>query len=125
MCCGLFLAVPAAVTAFIAGYFCPRQDALLYGAGQMLQLGADALGPLAQPLAYAASGYAVSCSKPALMLLRFGCCPSTPCVITQHCMPQVRCSCQLDGLDGLFKLLWHGLLQMSPSKHVTCTASTV
>jgi hypothetical protein len=56
MCCGLFLAVPAAVTAFIAGYFCPRQDALLYGAGQLLQKGADSLGPLAQPLGYAASG---------------------------------------------------------------------
>ncbi|WIA36880.1 hypothetical protein OEZ86_008130 [Tetradesmus obliquus] len=56
MCCGLFLAVPAAVTAFIAGYFCPRQDALLHGAGQLLQLGADSLGPLAQPLGYAAAG---------------------------------------------------------------------
>uniref|UniRef100_A0A383WEJ1 Ketoreductase domain-containing protein n=1 Tax=Tetradesmus obliquus TaxID=3088 RepID=A0A383WEJ1_TETOB len=56
MCCGLLLAVPAAVTAFIAGYFCPRQDALLHGAGQLLQLGADSLGPLAQPLGYAAAG---------------------------------------------------------------------
>lgn len=57
MCCGLFLAVPAAVTAFVAGYFCPRYEALLYGAGQLLQQGAGALGPLAQPLVYAASRY--------------------------------------------------------------------
>lgn len=94
MCCGLFLALPAAAIAFVAGYFCPRQDALLLGAGQLLlgnSLGpvAEAAGSLAQPIMMVASGY---------LSKKLCTCSCTGRTVSLRPATAVRFNCMLSGL---------------------------